>query len=104
MALHVRVAACLFSKPAQSALDRAMWSGPGSPYLQQRGWNGCVTRDCSHKSPSLPLRRAHVERGPASDVALSLKVVAILHCAVCPILSAIYAWPSRTCQCQVRPR
>ena len=53
------------------------------PCCQQNWWKGCSANDCSHMSPSLPFRRAHVERGPASGVAPSRSAVAILHCALC---------------------
>ena len=39
--------------------------------------------ECSHMSPSLPLHKAHVARGPG--VKPSRKAVAILHCAFCSI-------------------
>ena len=38
------------------------------PNLQQKECNGCFASECSHMFPSLPLRKAHVARGPASGV------------------------------------
>ena len=73
MALQVRV-----------PLDWTVRSGPGSlPYLQQNEWNWSVGRDCSHMSPSLPSRKAHVERGPVSGVTPSRSAVAIIHRTFC---------------------
>ena len=85
MALQVRVAPCLFNEPAQGEVCWTARCGLvlAPPYWQQNGWKGCAARDCSHMSPSLPFRRAHVERGPASGVAPSRSDVAILHCAFC---------------------
>ena len=79
----VCIAPCLLDEPAQCALACAMWPVLAPPYLQQKGWNGCVARDCSHMSPSLPFLRAHADRRPASGVAPSRNAVAILHCAFC---------------------
>ena len=70
------------------SLRKARWTArcgllQAPPYWQQNGWEWCSARNCSHMSPSLPFRRAHMERGPASGVAPSRSAVAILHCAFC---------------------
>ena len=100
MALQVRAALCLPDEPAQGVLDRTARSGPGFPVLAaKRVVRVRRQRLLPHMSPSLPFRRAHVEHGPASGVAPSRSVVTILHHAFC----VTCAWPSSTCQCQVRP-
>ena len=74
----------MLNEPAQGVLDRTVRSVPGSPATCSRtGWKGCAARECSHMSPSLPFRRAHVERGLASGVAPRRGAVAILYCAFC---------------------
>ena len=52
------------------------------PYMQKKGVKR-VLRQRLLAHGSMPFRRAHVERGPASGVAPSRDAVAILHCAFC---------------------
>ena len=100
--MSVRAAPCLLKEPAQGVLDRTVRSGPGSPYLQETGWNGCRQRLLAHV-PVIAFVQS--TRGARACVALHRAVTpspsSIAHSV--PVLSVTCSWPSSTCQCQVRP-
>ena len=104
MALHVRVAPCLLKEPAQGVLNRTVPSVPGSPALAaERVERVCRQRLLAHV-PIIALpqstRGARAQR-LAKHQAATPWPSSIAHFA--PVLSVTCAWPSSTCQCQVRP-